>query len=46
MQNLTQEELEKVNGGGISFWGIIGIIAAGSFIAGFIDGIARPVKCD
>ena len=34
------------SGGGISFWGIIGIIAAGAFIAGFIDGIARPVKCD
>jgi len=45
MEELSNQELNEINGGGISFWGVLGIIAAGIFIVGVIDGIARPVKC-
>lgn len=45
MQELNQNELKKTVGGGLSFWGILGIISGAVFIIGVIDGIARPVKC-
>lgn len=45
MQELKQNELKQTIGGGISLWGILGIIAGAVFIVGVIDGIARPVKC-
>lgn len=45
MNKLDKEELEKVKGG-ISFWGIAGIISAAIFIVGVLDGIARPLKCN
>ncbi len=45
MDKLEKEKLENVTGGGISVWGIFGIIAAVVFIVGVIDGISRPVKC-
>lgn len=45
IQKLSEEKLEKVHGGGISFWTIAGIVALGTFIIGVFDGIARPEKC-
>jgi len=42
---MTREELENVVGG-IS-WGMLwtGIGAAVTFLLGFFDGIANPIKC-
>ena len=42
---LKKEEMLKINGGGISAWGILGIGALVVFIAGAIDGFARPFAC-
>lgn len=44
---LNNEEMLKVTGGGISskvIWGIVG--SAIIFIAGLIDGIVNPKKCN
>ena len=43
--NLSKNELKNINGGGISAWGILGIGALVVFIAGAIDGFARPFSC-
>lgn len=42
---MTNEELSSVVGGGswALFW--TGIGAAVSFVLGFLDGLANPVKC-
>ena len=46
MKELEKKELEKINGGGISI-GLIVVVTAGiSFLAGLLDGIARPSKCN
>lgn len=45
IQQLSKEKLEKINGGGITFWTVAGIVALGTFIIGVFDGIARPEKC-
>ena len=44
MIELKNNELKKINGG-ISIWGIIGIIAGLIFGVGVIDGYTRPIKC-
>ena len=44
MKELSDKELARINGG-ISGLTIIGIGLAVTFIAGIIDGIARPKKC-
>lgn len=44
MKKLKDDELKSINGG-ISAWVIAGIGALITFIAGVIDGIARPEKC-
>lgn len=46
MTELKQNELEKTVGGGISFWGVVGIISSFIFIVGVVSGIANPVKCN
>lgn len=45
IQKLSKDKLEKINGGGISFWTVAGIVALGAFLVGVFDGIARPEKC-
>lgn len=46
MKELKKEELLAINGGGYK-WGIGALIAAGAtLIAGIIDGILRPLKCN
>lgn len=45
MCELTKDELRDTIGGGISAWGVIGIITGFVFIVGVIDGIAHPIKC-
>ena len=44
MEKLKDNELKKVEGG-MTAWGAIGIGLVVTFIAGVIDGIARPIKC-
>lgn len=46
MMVLEKEEMLKITGGGISAWGIFGIIAALIFGAGIVDGFARPLPCN
>ncbi|HIT21374.1 MAG TPA: class IIb bacteriocin, lactobin A/cerein 7B family [Candidatus Scybalousia intestinigallinarum] len=46
MEILKEQELETIQGGGLSLWGVGGIIAAAIFIVGFFDGLTRPLKCD
>lgn len=45
MKKLNEKQLKEVKGG-ISFWGVAGIIAGAIFIIGVFDGIARPLKCN
>ncbi len=43
---LKEQELEMIVGGGISYT-IMGLIGAiGVFLAGVVDGIIRPLKCN
>ncbi|MBE6147134.1 MAG: class IIb bacteriocin, lactobin A/cerein 7B family [Firmicutes bacterium] len=46
MSELDEKQLRNISGGGLSFWGVCGIVAAVVFVVGVLDGIARPVKCD
>ena len=45
MRRIEDTELAKVNGG-FSGWAIAGIGLIVTFVAGVIDGIARPRKCN
>ena len=45
MKNLSVLEMKEMVGGGVSLWGILGIGSLLTFLAGIIDGIARPLKC-
>lgn len=45
MHKLENNELMNIKGG-ISGWAIAGIIAAGIFVVGVFDGIARPFRCN
>lgn len=43
---LKEQELETIVGGGVSA-SVVGIIGAiGVFLAGVVDGILRPLKCN
>ena len=44
MKKIEDDELKNINGG-ISAWAIAGIGMLVTFVAGIIDGIARPLKC-
>ena len=44
MKKLDDLELKKVEGG-MSAWALVGIGLVVTFVAGIIDGIARPFKC-
>ena len=45
MEILKKEELTTVKGGGLTLKLVMGIITAGTFIVGLIDGFIRPLKC-
>ena len=45
MNDLTNEKLEKINGGEVTFLGVVGIVTAIVFIVGVIDGFVNPRKC-
>ena len=44
MKRIDDMELNKINGG-FSVWIAAGIGLVVTFVAGIIDGIARPKKC-
>ena len=44
MKRLKDQELSKINGG-FSGWVVAGISILVTFVAGVIDGLARPKKC-
>ena len=46
MKNLTNRELKQIVGGGLSVWGIAGIILGAIFGIAVIDGIVRPLNCN
>ena len=46
MEKISKDELQEMNGGGISLLGVAGIIAGAVFIIGVIDGFVRPKKCN
>lgn len=43
---LKEQELETIVGGGISYSVLAIVGAIGVFIAGVVDGIIRPLKCN
>lgn len=45
MKKINDKELAKINGG-FSGWAFAGIGLIVTFVAGVIDGIARPKKCN
>ena len=45
MQKIEDEEFKNIKGG-ISGWAIAGISLIVTFVAGVIDGIARPRSCN
>lgn len=45
MEILQKEELNDIKGGGFALKLIMGIITAGTFIVGVVDGFLRPLKC-
>ncbi len=47
MTILENKEMEKVEGGGVSWVGIgLVVTAVVIFLAGFIDGLTNPSKCN
>ena len=45
MKKLNDCELKEINGG-FSGWVAVGLAIAVTFVAGVLDGIARPKKCN
>ena len=45
MKEISKEELQDINGG-FSLLAAAGIIAAGVFLVGVVDGYVRPKKCN
>ena len=45
MEIQNKNELLEVKGGGISIKLIMGLITAGTFIVGLVDGFIRPLRC-
>ena len=43
---ISDKELLKVEGGGISVGAIFGIAAGVTFLISVIDGIVRPLRCN
>jgi len=46
MIKLKDNEMKKINGGGINIGIWLGIGAGISFLIGLVDGIIRPLKCN
>lgn len=46
MKNIIDNELKKIDGGGVNIGAIFGIAAGVTFIIGVIDGLFRPLRCN
>ena len=46
INKISKDELQEINGGGISLLGIAGIVAGVVFVVGVIDGYVQPKKCN
>ena len=46
MKKLSNEEMKKIDGGGVNIGLLVGIGAGVSFLIGLIDGLIRPLKCN
>lgn len=46
MKNLSNNEMKKIDGGGVNVGLLIGIGAGISFLIGLFDGLVRPLKCN
>lgn len=46
MEKLKEQELYEITGGAVKKSVIFGILAVGALIAGIIDGLLRPLKCN
>lgn len=46
MENIDNETMKKIQGGGVN-WGLMaGLGAFASFLIGVIDGLVNPQKCN
>ena len=46
MKKLNNNEMKKINGGGVNIGLWVGIAAGVTFVIGLIDGLIRPLKCN
>lgn len=46
IKEISKDELQNINGGGISLLGAAGLVAGAVFLIGVIDGYVRPKKCN
>lgn len=46
MKELSNENIRKIEGGGLSFWGALGIVTGVIFAIGVVDGFVRPLSCN
>ena len=46
IKQISNDELQKINGGGLSILAVAGIVSGAVFLIGVIDGYVRPKKCN
>lgn len=46
MKNLSNNEMKKIDGGGVNVGLLMGIGAGISFLIGLVDGLIRPLRCN
>lgn len=46
MKILEEKELFEVNGGGSKIAWVFGVLGITALIAGIVDGLLRPLKCN
>ena len=45
LEEIKREELESINGGGITIWTALVVSLAAVFLIGVYDGYTRPLAC-
>ena len=46
MKEISKDELQSIDGGGLGLLGAAGLIAGAAFLIGVVDGYVNPKKCD
>lgn len=46
MEKIQETELLMISGGGVKKSLLFGLLALGTLVAGIIDGLLRPLKCN